>query len=78
MILSQIYNAGVISILFPFAVFGYALMEEKRPGKKFWDTMLKYTIFILFCKFTIQLEWLLNAEALVQFYDEYAVSQNIK
>jgi hypothetical protein len=31
MILSMILNAGLISIVYPFAVFGYALMEEGRP-----------------------------------------------
>lgn len=51
MIVSQINNAGLISIAYPFAVFGYALMEEIRPGKKFWDVMIIYTLFILFMKF---------------------------
>ncbi len=50
----------MISIAYPFAVFGYALMEELRPGKRFWDVMLIYTIFILFMKFIFQLDcWLL-------------------
>jgi hypothetical protein len=31
MIISMITNAGFISILYPFMVFGYALMEEGRP-----------------------------------------------
>lgn len=53
MIISQIANAGLISIAFPFAVFGYALMEEARPGKAFWNAMLKYTLFILFMKFIV-------------------------
>jgi len=51
MIVSQIQNAGLISIAYPFAVFGYALMEELRPGRKFWEYMLVYTLFILFMKF---------------------------
>lgn len=72
MVLSQIYNAGLVSIFFPLAVFGYALMEECRPGKRFWNIMLKYALFILFLKFTIQLEWWLNAGGLVAFYDVYA------
>jgi hypothetical protein len=53
MVLTQIFNAGLISILFPFAVFGYALMEEVRPGRKFWNLMIKYTLFILFMKFIV-------------------------
>jgi hypothetical protein len=77
MVLSQIYNAGLASIIFPFAVFGYALMEECRPGKGFWNVMLKYALFVLFLKFIIQLEWWLNADGLVAFYDAYAVSYKL-
>ena len=51
MIISMIVNAGIISLLYPFAVFGYALMEEQRPGKTFWRLMIYYTLFILFMKF---------------------------
>lgn len=56
MILSMILNAGLVSILYPFGVFGYALMEEGRPGKKFWNMMSAYTIFILFMKLIVQLD----------------------
>ena len=31
MILSMMKNAGLISLIYPFAVFGYALMEEMKP-----------------------------------------------
>lgn len=51
MICSMIISAGLISIVYPFAVFGYALIEETRPGKWFWDMMIKYTLFVLFAKF---------------------------
>lgn len=51
MIFSQLVSAGLITIIFPFAVFGYALMEEARPGKSFWNFMIWYTLFILFMKF---------------------------
>lgn len=57
MILSQILNAGLVSIAYPFAVFGYALMEEGRPGKSFWRTMTVYTFIILFLKFLVQLDF---------------------
>lgn len=55
MVIAHMLNAGMISIIYPFAVFGYALMEETRPGKNFWIFMLKYTVFILFVKFACQL-----------------------
>ena len=60
MIFSMIHNAGLVSILYPFAVFGYALMEEGRPGKVFWNMMSGYTIFILFMKLIVNLDmWIL-------------------
>ena len=46
-------SAGMITIIYPFVVFGYALIEEQRPGKYFWDMMTKYTIFILLMKFFV-------------------------
>lgn len=33
MIMSMMKNAGLISIIYPFAVFGYALMQEMKPKK---------------------------------------------
>lgn len=56
MILSMILNAGLISIIYPFAVFGYALMEEGRPKKAFWNAMSYYTILILTLKLVVQLD----------------------
>ena len=50
MIVSMITNAGFISILYPFAVFGYALMEEGRPPKYFWNFVIFYTTMIIFLK----------------------------
>jgi hypothetical protein len=56
MILSMILNAGLVSILYPFAVFGYALMEEGRPKNTFWTAMSYYTILILTLKLIVQLD----------------------
>lgn len=56
MILSMVLNAGLVSILYPFAVFGYALMEEGRPGKWFWNMMSSYTIVILLLKLIVSLD----------------------
>jgi len=55
MIASMMLNAGIISILFPFAIFGFALLEEARPGKQFWTVMTYYTLIIIFLKFIINL-----------------------
>jgi len=50
MIISMITNAGFISILYPLAVFGYALMEEGRPPANFWNFVVFYTTMIIFLK----------------------------
>lgn len=36
MIISMMKNAGFISLMYPLAVFGFALMEEMKPKKEFW------------------------------------------
>ena len=73
MIVSQIVSAGLITIAYPFAVFGYALMEEERPPKWFWSVMIKYALFILFMKFIFQLDlWLVvfeNQLSTIEFYN---------
>lgn len=53
MILSMINNAGLLSLMYPLALFGYALLEETRPGKGFWRFMIFYTIFVLLIKFSL-------------------------
>jgi hypothetical protein len=74
MILSQILNAGLISILLPFAVFGYALMEECRPGQWFWKMIKIYVLAILFMKFFINLDFLADDQGLVDSYTSINVS----
>jgi hypothetical protein len=56
MILSMYVNAGLVSLFYPFAVFGYGLLEEKRPYKAFWKIVLTYSISLLFAKILINLE----------------------
>lgn len=55
MILSMYMNAGLISLLYPIAVFGYALIEETRPRKEFWHFIRSYTSCLLFFKFIVNL-----------------------
>lgn len=56
MIFSMYINAGLISLVYPISVFGYALMEETRPKRAFWEFIKKYTTVLLFIKFI----WNLN------------------
>lgn len=55
MILSMYINAGVLSLVYPFLVFGYALLEENRPRKEFWNFVRSYTTVLLFIKFVVNL-----------------------
>jgi hypothetical protein len=48
-------NAGLISLVYPIAIFGYALLEETRPSKEFWSYIRIYTTFLLFLKFLLNL-----------------------
>lgn len=57
MILSMYMNAGFISLPYPFAVFGWALLEERRPGKQFWIFIRYYTTVILGFKFILNLDF---------------------
>jgi hypothetical protein len=51
MMASMYMNAGLISLPYPILVFGYAMLEETRPRKEFWDLVRVYTIFLLAFKF---------------------------
>jgi hypothetical protein len=53
MLTSMYTNAGIVSMAYPFAVFGYALLEETRPGKMFWRYMLTYSLSILVLKYLV-------------------------
>lgn len=57
MIVSMMKNGGLISIAYPFIVFGYALMEEINPSRKFWYAILIYTEFLIMIKFLFQLQF---------------------
>ena len=63
-------SAGLVTIVYPFAVFGYALFEECRPGKVFWDKMIRYTLVILFLKFFFQLNFLRDLDGVLEWYNE--------
>merc|ERR1712224_702827 len=55
MMLSMFTNAGLISIMYPIAIFGFALIEETRPRKQFWKMIQAYTTAILLLKFIFNL-----------------------
>lgn len=52
----MISNAGLVSIIYPLLVFGYALLEENIPNRKFWWIVIAYTLFLLILKYIIFLQ----------------------
>jgi len=50
MIFSMYVNAGIVSLFYPFAAFGYGMLEEQRPSKGFWSLIQSYSIYLLFAK----------------------------
>lgn len=55
MICSMYMNAGLISVFYPFTVFGYALIEESRPDMRYWQNIRTYTILVMMFKLFLNL-----------------------
>ena len=58
MLLSLIMNADLISLVFSFSIFAYALLEETRPSKTYWSFILVYTILVVMVKYVLQIDLL--------------------
>ena len=58
MIITHMYNSSILSLFYPLSVFCYALLENPRPKKSYWQTCLYYTIIVLILKFVFQLKLL--------------------
>jgi hypothetical protein len=43
MILATAQNPGIVTLAYPFSVFGFAAMEETRPRKHFWFFIMFFT-----------------------------------
>lgn len=56
MLFATLTNGGVLYLVYPVAIFGYALLLEERPGKWFWYGMLLYSQMILILNFLIVLD----------------------
>jgi hypothetical protein len=57
MILSMYMNAGIISVPYPIAVFGWAILEERRPGTLFWHRVRIYSVCLVTLKFILNLDF---------------------
>lgn len=66
MMISMYVNAGLISIIYPLSIFGYALLEETRPRNSFWKFIRLYTTGLVLLKFIFNLgafAYLLKSES---------------
>jgi len=56
MLYSMYTNAGLITLFYPMAVFGYALLNEVRPNYKFWRVVMTASLTILIIKFLCSIQ----------------------
>lgn len=54
LVIYQIDSKGLLMIVVPFAIFGYALTEETRPRFKFWTVLFSFVVIAVLLKFTMQ------------------------
>jgi hypothetical protein len=55
MLVATICNGGYLYLVYPAMVFGSALIQENRPGKTFWYTVIIYTQIMIIVNFFVQL-----------------------
>lgn len=48
-------NGGALYMVYPALVFGLAIVEEERPGKKFWYFVIFYTQLLIMLQYVAQL-----------------------
>ena len=54
-ILNHLFNANLLSLIYPASLFLYAALENPYPTQRFWSIMLVYTIMLILVKFVYQL-----------------------
>ena len=56
MIIDHMINSSFLTMFYPISIFCYALLENPRPKKIYWQICIYYTILILSIKFFFQLK----------------------
>ena len=60
MLLSTFLKPGAFYLVYPMLIFGYAILEEQKPGRYFWFFVIFYTQILIILNFVLQLElWVL-------------------
>jgi hypothetical protein len=55
MIYLAISSPGLVTIIYPISIFGYALLEETRPNKYYWYFIMIYTQILMILEFILSL-----------------------
>ena len=58
MIINHITSGSLLTIIYPFLIFCFSLLEYPRPTRFFWNLCLNISLTILIIKFVIQLDLL--------------------
>ena len=56
MLLATFMKAGWLYMVYPISIFGYCMLEEQRPGRIYWYSVLFYTQVLIIVTFIIQLQ----------------------
>jgi hypothetical protein len=54
MIICMIMNGNLLALVYPISIFAYALYEEGRPSKKYWQLVIMYSMIVIIVKFLVQ------------------------
>ena len=56
MIINHMNNCSLLSMFYPLSVFCYALLENPRPKKTYWQICIYYSIIVLILKLIFKLK----------------------
>ena len=71
MVLAQILNGQLLTMVYPIAVFGYVLLEETRPARWFWDAIILYSLAFIFVRFAAQFNF--GADGVLEVMRDYYI-----
>ena len=75
MIINHMVNCSILSMFYPISIFCFALLENPRPKKLYWQICLYYTISLLSIKFIVQLK-IFNIINIHEQYSEFIQKLN--
>ena len=58
MLFATIRSPGIVSLVYPLSIFGYALMEENGPKKGYWHFIMLYTQTLIVVEFSLSLAFI--------------------